>query len=88
MAAPKAKPAAAATPAAKVKPKMRKKEKKNVSVGLVKAIDLAVAEGATIFGIVGKADGYTYKMGNCVEVIPQVADSRITPHSEAFQGVV
>lgn len=63
-------------------------KEKNVSVGLVKAIDLADSIGARVFGIVGKDDGYTYKMGNCVVHIPCVVDSRVTPHSEAFQGVV
>jgi D-sedoheptulose 7-phosphate isomerase len=63
-------------------------KEKNVSVGLVKAIDLADSIGARVFGIVGKDDGYTYKMGNCVVHIPCVDNSRVTPHSEAFQGVV
>jgi D-sedoheptulose 7-phosphate isomerase len=61
---------------------------KNVSVGLCNAIDLADEVGAQVFGIVGKNDGYTYKMGNCVVCIPAVDNTRITPHSEAFQGVV
>ena len=61
---------------------------KNVSVSLCKAIDLATKEGAHVLGIVGKTDGYTYTMGNCVIAVPKVNDSRITPHSEAFQAVV
>ena len=61
---------------------------KNVSVGLCNAIDLADVRGAQVLGIVGKHDGYTYKMGNCVVCIPAVDNTRITPHSEAFQGVV
>jgi len=63
-------------------------KEKNVSVGLVKAIDIVDKIGGNIFGIVGKGDGYTYKMGNCVVLIPCVDNSRVTPHSEAFQGVV
>jgi D-sedoheptulose 7-phosphate isomerase len=63
-------------------------KEKNVSVGLVKAIDYADYVGAHIFGIVGRSDGYTVEKGNCVVVVPEVASSRVTPHSEAFQGVV
>ncbi len=61
---------------------------KNVSVGLCKAIELADEKGANIFGIVGKDDGYTVKMGNCVVVVPEVDPRKVTPHSEAFQAVV
>lgn len=61
---------------------------KNVSVGLCNAIDYADRVGAQVFGIVGKTDGYTFKMGNCVVAVPVTDSSRVTPHSEAFQGVV
>lgn len=63
-------------------------KEKNVSVGLVKAIDLAKEYGAKVFGIVGKADGYTAKNGDIVVVVPHLVPDRVTPHSEAFQGVV
>lgn len=61
---------------------------KNVSVGLCNAIDLADRVGAQILGIVGKTDGYTFKMGNCVVAVPEVDKAKVTPHSEAFQGVI
>jgi len=61
---------------------------KNVSVGICNAIDYADKEGGNILGIVGKTDGYAYNMGNCVIAIPKVNETRITPHSEAFQAVV
>lgn len=63
-------------------------KEKNVSVALVKALDLALEKSAFVFGIVGKDDGYTSKVGNYVVCVPQVNPSRITPHSEAFQAVV
>lgn len=63
-------------------------KEKNVSVGLIKAIDYARTEGVTILGIVGKQDGYTYEQGDAVVAIPIVSPDRITPHSEAFQGTV
>ena len=63
-------------------------KEKNVSVGIVNAVDLAKEYGAKIFGIVGKPDGYTAKNGDVVVVVPPLSPNRVTPHSEAFQGVV
>jgi len=61
---------------------------KNVSPGIVKAVNLAKKTGAKVFGVVGRNGGYTAKAGDCVIVIPTVDDSRITPHTEAFHAVV
>lgn len=61
---------------------------KNVSMNLVRSIDLAKSVGAKIYGIVGREDGYTYQNADVCVHIPIVHDSRVTPHSEAFQAVV
>jgi len=61
---------------------------KNVSTNLVKAIVLAKDTGMKVFGVVGKADGYTATQGDVVVVVPQVDVDLVTPHSEAFQAVV
>jgi len=61
---------------------------RNVSANIVKAIDLAKARGAKVFGIVGRGSGYTAKHGDVVVLIPQVDPAWITPLSEAFQAVV
>jgi D-sedoheptulose 7-phosphate isomerase len=61
---------------------------RNISANLVKAIELAKARGAKVFGIVGKSTGYTAKMADVAIVIPEVNADRVTPHSEAFQAVV
>jgi D-sedoheptulose 7-phosphate isomerase len=61
---------------------------KNVSPNIVAAIAEAKARGLRVLGIVGRDGGYTKKAGNCVVVIPTVEESRVTPHSEAFQAVV
>ena len=61
---------------------------KNVSMNLVRALDLAKERGLTILGVVGRDGGYTKKLGDSVIVIPTVDDGLITPHAEAFQGVV
>ena len=62
--------------------------KRNISGNLVCAIDLAKSRNAKVFGIVGKSDGYTMQYGDLVIIIPEVNSERLTPHTEAFQGVV
>jgi D-sedoheptulose 7-phosphate isomerase len=61
---------------------------RNISVNLVRAVDLARRRGARIFGVVGRADGYTARHGDVVLVIPPVDPNRITPLSEGMQAVV
>jgi D-sedoheptulose 7-phosphate isomerase len=61
---------------------------RNISVNLVRAVDLARRRGAKIFGVVGRAAGYTARHGDVVLVIPPVDPDRITPLSEGMQAVV
>jgi D-sedoheptulose 7-phosphate isomerase len=61
---------------------------KNVSVNLVKALELAKEEGAKIFGIVGKDGGFTKTVSDACVVIPSVSPNRITPHTEGFCAVI
>lgn len=61
---------------------------KNISVNLVKAVDLAKDRGAKVLGIVGKSTGHTAKKGDAVVIIPQVNSNWVTPLSEGFQAVV
>jgi D-sedoheptulose 7-phosphate isomerase len=61
---------------------------RNVSVNIIRAIELAKARGAKVFGIVGKDSGYTARHGDVVVVVPQVNPDRVTPLSEAFQAIV
>lgn len=63
-------------------------KQKNISPNLVKAIDVAINKKVTIFGIVGKDDGYTFQKGDYVVQVPITSEERITPHSEAFQAVI
>ena len=60
----------------------------NVSPNIVIALKLAKERGLKIFGVVGRDGGYTKQVGDCVVVVPTVDESRVTPHAEAFQGVV
>lgn len=61
---------------------------KEVSVPIVRAIDMARSVGMSVFGIVGRDGGYTAKHGDCVVVIPTVSQERVTPHTEAWQMVI
>jgi D-sedoheptulose 7-phosphate isomerase len=61
---------------------------RNISVNLIRAIDLAKSKGAKVFGIVGRASGYTAKTGDTVVVIPEVNAPLVTPLSEGMQGIV
>lgn len=61
---------------------------KNVSPNIVAGLKEAKARGLKVFGVVGRDGGYTKQVGDVVVVVPTVADSRVTPHAEAFQAVV
>ena len=61
---------------------------RNVSPNIVMALRFAKEQGLKIFGVVGRDGGYTKQVGDCVVVVPTVEESRVTPHAEAFQGVV
>lgn len=61
---------------------------KNISPNLVRALEYAKQQGATIFGVVGRDGGYTARVGDFVIIVPTVNQDHITPHSEAFQAVI
>ena len=61
---------------------------RNVSVNLVRAVDLAVGAKASIFGIVGRDGGYTKSHANECVVIPPLFDDHVTPHTEGLCAVL
>jgi D-sedoheptulose 7-phosphate isomerase len=61
---------------------------KNVSVTLVKSLELAREVKAKVFGIVGRDGGFTKQVADACVVIPTVSPDRITPHTEGFCAVV
>ncbi len=61
---------------------------KNISPGIVNALELAKERGANIVGIIGKAEGYTRQVADASILVPTVNDQYITPHSESFQTVL
>lgn len=63
-------------------------KEKNVSVNLVRALEVAKQVGASIYGIVGKDGGYTKQVANACVIVPTVNPERITPHTEGMAAVV
>jgi len=61
---------------------------KNISMNLVRALEVAKDVNATIVGIVGKDGGFTKIASNACVVIPPLSADRITPHTEGLCAVV
>jgi len=61
---------------------------KNVSVNLVRSVELAREVGAKVFGIVGRDGGFTKQVADACVIIPTVASEHVTPHTEGFCAVV
>jgi D-sedoheptulose 7-phosphate isomerase len=58
-----------------------------VSMNIVRAVELAKEVGASIYGIVGKPDGTTAQLADVAIVVDAPAERR-TPHVESFQAVL
>ncbi len=63
-------------------------KEKNVSVNLVRALDVAKEVGASIYGVVGKDGGYSKRLADACVVIPPLSAERITPHTEGLAAVI
>ena len=61
---------------------------KNVSPNLVTALQHAKEIGTTVVGIVGRDGGYTAKVADACVIVPTANPQTVTPHAEAFQGVI
>ena len=61
---------------------------RNISPGLVNAIELAQEREASVVGIIGKEEGYTRRVANASILVPTVNKNHITPHSESFQTIL
>lgn len=61
---------------------------KNISPGIVNAIELAFERSARVVGIIGKEEGFTRKKANASVLVPAINKNHITPHSESFQTVL
>lgn len=63
-------------------------EEKKISANLVYALKHAKELGAKVIGVVGRDGGYTARVADACVIVPTVNQETITPHTEAFQGVV
>lgn len=61
---------------------------KNISVNILKSLQLGVERSSKICGVVGRDGGYTAQVADACIVVPTVNEANITPHAEAFQAVV
>ncbi len=61
---------------------------KNISVNILKSLQLAQEIGSKICGVVGRDGGYTKKVADICIIVPTVNENNITPHTEAFQAVI
>lgn len=61
---------------------------RNVSPNLVAALEYARRVSAKVVGIVGRDGGYTAQVADACVLVPVVNAEAVTPHTEAFQGVV
>lgn len=58
------------------------------SLNIVNALKLAKEEGAKIVSIVSRTGGYAREVSDACVLIPVVAEERITPHAEGWQGII
>ena len=61
---------------------------RNISTNIVRGVEEAKRRGLKVYGIVGRAAGYTHQVGDEVIVVPTVEPEHVTPHAEAFQAVI
>jgi len=58
------------------------------SLNIKEAIDLAVLRKAQIVAIVSRDGGYSKEKADACVLVPVVAEERITPHAEGWQGII
>jgi D-sedoheptulose 7-phosphate isomerase len=63
-------------------------QERQVSVNLVRALELAATRGASIFGIVGRDGGFTATVATACIVVPPSYPDRVTPHTEGLCAVL
>lgn len=58
------------------------------SLNIVNALKLGKERGAKIISVVSRTGGYSKQVSDACVLIPVVAEERITPHAEGWQGVI
>ena len=62
--------------------------KKNISLNIIKSLQLAKKVSAKVCGVVGRDGGYTAQVADACVIIPSLNSATITPQTEGFQAVV
>jgi D-sedoheptulose 7-phosphate isomerase len=61
---------------------------KNISVNIIKSLELAKQLGSKICGVVGRDGGYTAQVADACVIVPPLNPETVTPHTESFQAVI
>lgn len=61
---------------------------KDISLNIVKSLQLAKEVGAKVCGVVGLDGGYTAQIADACVIIPSFNSETITPQTEGFQAVI
>jgi D-sedoheptulose 7-phosphate isomerase len=59
-----------------------------LSLNIVEAVEYAKERGALVLGVVGRREGTTAQMGDCVIVLDKASAEMMTPLVEGFQAVL
>lgn len=62
--------------------------RRGISANLVAALDHAKSVGARVIGVVGRDGGHAAKVADACVIVPTLDPTTVTPHTEAFAGVV
>jgi D-sedoheptulose 7-phosphate isomerase len=61
---------------------------RNISTNLVRALQYAKQQGATVCGVVGRDGGFTARVADACAIVPTASPETITPHTESFQALI
>jgi D-sedoheptulose 7-phosphate isomerase len=61
---------------------------KQLSLNIVAAVEYAKQIGAQVLGVVGRADGTTAQLGDCVVLLDRAPPDLLTPLVEGFQAII
>src|SRR5579885_1583008 len=61
---------------------------RQISMNLVRSLELAERVGARVLGVVGRDGGYTAQVADACLIIPTISDDTVTPLVAALQAVV
>ena len=61
---------------------------KDISLNIVKSLQLAKEVGTKVCGVVGHDGGYTAQVADVCVIIPSFNSTTVTPQTEGFQAVV